>query len=57
MKSAYGYFRGKALEDMTREELMEAIVVMSHLNTVQSENHLKTLDTWQKSIDSRAKIW
>lgn len=57
MKSAYGYFRGKALEDMSREELIEAVVVMAHLNVAQSESQLKTLDTWQKSIDSRSKIW
>lgn len=37
----YGLYRGKNIEEMTREELMEALMVMGNLYTKELEEKLK----------------
>lgn len=50
------YFMGKKLEDMSKEELINAIHILANINDRQRKDHKLTLDMWDSFNKARSKF-
>lgn len=50
------YFMGKNIEDMSKEELINAIQILAGINERQRKDHQQTLDMWTSSSKARTRF-
>ncbi len=56
MAKSLGYYNLKPIEDMTREELIEALLEMNDRYIASLDDRARVIDKWDASIDARLRL-